>query len=267
MVEFPLKWVIIMAGAFLLLALGFGVLLVYLLVQRSAGKTNTDGGAAVSGADGKGFFSRLEDRIFDRRSRQTEAIVAPPAQGEANQRWLLLCRQPETEQLTLSLPGKEIILQKEMLSAEQLMYIKTMALGLQHWLGLTQPKPIEKPAQIEMPMPAVTPSSTAIQTPNKAEPSNSLLTRGIFSRRREVEEIKPMVSMAVQINAVLQNILIQERYSGAEVYLTDNEYGDLVVVIGSEKYIGIESVPDPVVAGLIKLAAERWTEQNLRRGK
>ena len=74
-----------------------------------------------------------------------------------------------------------------------------------------------------------------------------------------------MVSIARQINAVLQNILLMENYGGPELYLTDNEQGDLVVVLGIEKFIGIDAVPDPAVAALIKRAADQWTDQNLTR--
>ena len=75
-----------------------------------------------------------------------------------------------------------------------------------------------------------------------------------------------MVSMAVQINAYLQNILIQENYGGPDLYLTDGELGDLVVVHGMEKYVGVEAVPDPEISALIKRAAEQWADQNLRHG-
>jgi hypothetical protein len=267
MIEFPLKWVIILAGAFLALAVGFMVILIYMLYQRSANKNGVSNLPAPQ--IGAGLLARLDERIFSRRSVEPETIVAPPMQGEEGQKWLLLYRQPETEQLTLSLPGKEIVLEKNTLTDDELMQVKTMALGLEHWLGLTLSKPVEKPVTPIVPLPdasnRISGSSFVNQTPGVETTKSNPLTRSIFSRR-EVEEIKPMVSIAVQINVVLQDILDRENYSGPDFHLTDNANGDLVIVMGTEKYIGVDAVPDSQVAALIKRAADRWTEQQLRRG-
>lgn len=266
MVEFPLKWVIILAGAFLVLAVGFMVLLIYMLYQRSASK---NGGQSQPGSPkiGADLLASLDDRIFSRRPAEPERIVAPPVQGEEGQNWVLLYRQPETEHLTLSLPGREIVQEQEDLNEDELMQVKSMALGLEHWLGLTLLKPVEKAAPIS-PAAAGPPEFPGIpaglQAPISEPIKSRPLTRGIFSRR-EVAEIKPMVSIAVQINAVLQGILDHENYDGPDFHLTDNADNDLVIVMGTEKYIGVDAVPDPQVAALIKRAADRWTEDQLRR--
>ena len=268
MVEFPLQWVIVLAGAFLALAVGFGVILVYLLIQRS--NQNKPEDQRASSRNKFRLLDTIDETLFKRKSAEPVTIVAPPVQGEESKNWVLVYRQPETEQLTLSLPGKEVVLKPEELTPVQLMQVKSVALGLQYWLGLTLSKPAEKPAPpvtsvpptsapTEIPMPGV-----KIETPPAEPVKSNPLTRSIFSRR-EAPEIKPMVSMAVQINAYLQNILLQENYAGKELYLTDNEHGDLVVVLGMEKFIGVDAVPDPEIAALIKRAADQWTEQKLRR--
>jgi hypothetical protein len=267
MVEFPLNWVILLAGAFLLLAVSFAGLLVYMLIQRSNSNKPTRQSSGLPGK--KSLLNRLDDQLFSRKSAEPTTIVGPPTQGPENQQWVLLYRQPENEHLTLSMPGKEVVLKPEDLTPVQLMQVKSLALGLHHWLGLNLGKPVENPPSpaADIPTaPTVTPTiPTMIETP-PAEPVKSPpLTRSIFSRR-EVEEIKPMVSIAIQINAHLQNILLQEKYAGPDLYLTDNEFGDLVVVSGMEKYVGVDAVPDPEIAALIKKAADQWTDQNLRRG-
>ncbi len=264
MVEFPLKWVILLAGAFLALAVGFGVILVYLLIQRSS--SNTPEEKSNSSRAGVNLLERLDERLFSRKSAEPVTVVAPPVQGEDNQNWVLLYRQPETEHLTLSLPGKEIVIKPEELTPLQVMQVKSMALGLQHWLGLTLTKPAEKPTATANPPVSPVPSlPQRIDTPPSEPAKSHPLTRSIFTRR-EVEEIKPMLSIAVQINAYLQNILLQENYAGPDLYLTDNAEGDLVVVFGVEKFIGVDAVPDPKVAALIKRAAEQWTNHQLRHG-
>ncbi|MEE4194533.1 MAG: hypothetical protein V2J07_04970 [Anaerolineae bacterium] len=265
MIEFPLKWVILLAGAFLALAVGFGVILVYLLIQRS--NSNAPEDKTNPSRAGVNLLERIDERLFSRKSTEPVVVVAPPVQGEDNQNWVLLYRQPETEHLTLSLPGKEIVIKPEELTPVQLMQVKSMALGLQHWLGLTLNKPAEKPAAkaAAVPVSPAPPLPQMIDTPPSEPVKSHPLTRSIFTRR-DVEEIKPMVSIAVQINAYLQNILLQENYAGPDLYLTDNAEGDLVVVSGVEKYIGVDAVPDPKIAELIKRAAEQWTNHHLRHG-
>ena len=269
MVEFPLRWVIVLAGAFLALAVGFGTILVFLLIQRS--NQNKPKDQETSSSKKFNLMDMIDEHLIRRKSSQPATIVAPPAQGEEGKNWVLLYRQPESERLTISLPGKEIVLKPEEMTPMQLMQVKSMALGLQHWLGLSLSQPVEKPAAPIPPVPIVARStdSSALPPMLEMQPSEPMksnpMSRSIFFRR-EAPEIKPMVSMAVQINTYLQNILLQENYTGQDLYLTDNEQGDLVVVLGVEKFIGLDAVPDPEIAALIKRAADQWTKHQLRHG-
>jgi hypothetical protein len=248
MVEISLQWLAVLAISFLVLAFGFTLMLVYMIYSRSGGK----GASSQRSEDkqGQGLLGGLEERLFERR--RNEVVMAPPVQGEEGEAWLLLYRQPQSQALTLSLPGHEMAVDKDDLSTAELLAVKDMWVGLQHWLGseaivvpaLSQPVPILK--------------APADEAKN--------LGRGLLAaRKREVADILPFDSIAVQINAVLQDMLLHENYQGTAIHLDENEAGDLVVWVGSQSYIGLDNVPDAQVTEIVRRAAQRWTDKNLAK--
>ena len=248
MVEISLEWLAVLVIAFFVLAFVFTLMLVYMLYSRLGRKGITS--QKSEGKQTPGFLGGLEERLFDRR---TEAVVmAPPVQGEAGKQWLLLYRQPESQSLTVSLPDHEMAAAKDDLSSAELQAVKDMSVGLQHWLGnettvvpvLSRPVPIVR-APVEEP---------------KGVGMGLLL-----SRKREDSDSVPVNSIVVQINAVLQNMLLHEDYQEAPIHLDENEAGDLVVLVGSQAYIGLDTVPDAQVTEIVRRAAQRWTDHNLAK--
>ena len=248
MVEISLQWLAVLAISFLVLAFGFTMMLVYMLYSRLGGKRTSS--QKPEGKQGQGLLGGLEERLFERR--RNEVVVAPPVQGEEGKQWLLLYRQPQSQALTLSLPDHEMAVDKDDLSPAELLAVKDMWVGLQHWLGneavvasmLSQPVPIIK-APVD-------------------EPKNT--GRGLLStRKREVADILPMDSIAMQINSVLQDMLLHENYQGSAIHLDENEAGDLVVWVGSQSYVGLENIPDAQVTEIVRRAAQRWTDKNLAK--
>jgi hypothetical protein len=248
MVEISLQWLAVLAISFLVLAFGFTLMLVYMLYSRLGGKGTSS--QKPEGKQGQGLLGGLEERLFERR--RNEVMMAPPVQGEEGKAWLLLYRQPQSQALTLSLPDHEMAVVKDDLSTAELLAVKDMWVGLQHWLGndaivaprLSQPVPIIK-----------APADEA-----------KTLGRGLLStRKRETVDFLPMDSIAVQINAVLQDMLLHENYQGAAIHLDENEDGDLVVWVGSQSYVGLENVPDAQVTEIVRRAAQRWTDKNLTK--
>lgn len=248
MVEISLEWLAVLAISFFVLAFGFTLMLVYMLYTRLGGK-----GISSQKSDGKqppGFLGGLEERLFDRRS---EAVVmAPPVQGEGGKQWLLLYRQPESQALTLSLPDHEMAAARDDLSPVELQAVKDMSLGLQHWLGS---EAVVVPA-LSRPVPIV-------RAP--VEEAKGVGMGLLLSRKREDTTTVPVNSIVVQINAVLQTMLLHEDYRGAAIHLDENEAGDLVVWVGSQAYIGLDSVPDAQVTEIVRRAAQRWTDHNLAK--
>lgn len=249
MVEISLEWLAALAISFLVLAFGFTLMLVYMLYTRLGGK-----GISSQKAEGKqtpGFLSGLEERLFDRRS---EAVVmAPPVQGESGKQWMVLYRQPESQSLTVSLPDHEMAAARDELSPAELQTVKDMSLGLQHWLGSSETIVV---SEFSRPVPIV---RAPVEEP-KGVGMGLLL-----SRKREDSDSVPVISIVVQINAVLQNMLLHENYQGAAIHLDENEAGDLVVWVGSQAYIGLDTVPDAQVTEIVRRAAQRWTDNNLAK--
>lgn len=249
MVEISLQWLAVLAISFLLLAFGFTMMLVYMFYSRLGGKGTSS--QKPEGKQGQGLLGGLEERLFERR--RNEVVMTPPVQGEGGKQWLLLYRQPQSQALTLSMPEHEIAADKDDLSPAELLAVKDMWLGLQHWLGneaivapvLSKPVPIVKaPAE---------------------EIKNTSMGGMLLNRKREVADSLPMDSIAMQINSVLQDMLLHENYQGAAIQLDENEAGDLVVWVGSQSYVGLENVPDAQVTEIVRRAAQRWTDKNLAK--
>jgi catabolite regulation protein CreA len=68
--------------------------------------------------------------------------------------------------------------------------------------------------------------------------------------------------MVAQINEVLQEMLPETSYSGQIIVLGEEPSTGVVIWVGAQKYIGIESVPDPEIKGLIQSAIRRWEAQS-----
>jgi hypothetical protein len=249
MVEISLQWLVVLAISFLVLAFGFTMMLVYMLYTRLGGKEISS--QKSEGKQAQGLLGGLEERLFERR--RNEVVVAPPVQGEGGKQWLLLYRQPQSQALTLSLPEHEMAAVKDDLSPAELLAVKDMWVGLQHWLGNDA---IVAPV-LSRPVPIVSASAE--------EAKNTGMGGLLFNRKREVADIVPMDSIAVQINTVLQNMLLQENYQGTAIHLDENEAGDLVIWVGSQSYVGLENIPDVQVTEIVRRAAQRWTDQNLAK--
>jgi hypothetical protein len=65
-------------------------------------------------------------------------------------------------------------------------------------------------------------------------------------------------TMVGQIDDVLQEMLPETIYSGLNIHLGEEYTNGVVVWIGANKFIGIESVPDPEIKALIQSAVRKW---------
>ena len=67
-----------------------------------------------------------------------------------------------------------------------------------------------------------------------------------------------------QIDAILQQKLASSAYGGTYVSLEEGPAGEVVVVVGAQRYSGIEAVPDPAIQGLIREAISEWEKRGAR---
>jgi hypothetical protein len=232
---------LILAGVFLVLALIFTFILIDSM-RKNKGPRKVDREA----------FEREYERA--EQSAVNDAAVkpaaAPPSTDNRARQWVLLSRLQENAPLTVSLPGKEIVRKGANLTEADAAQLRSFAAGFTQWMEKNLPE-AAKESRTEVPV---------LRTGDKEK--SHPLTRSLFDRN-PVREISPLVPIPVQINAILQDILEEEKYEGPMVYLTDNLEGDLVIVIGRERYVGVESVPNPEIAAFIKRAGEQWTNRNL----
>lgn len=266
MVEFPLNWGFILAGICLVLTIIFSIILANQLKERKKSQTSHK---PLEIRQGASLLERIDAFIFGEESGDEIENDLPPVKDEENQQWIKISKESEDSQISLSLFGKKNILHPEELNPSELDFVKSMTADLLRWIRLplqkTPKESVSPPAKKNANPEEVSslPITTALPTPAVSQKNNPL-GLSLFGNTGG-EEVKPLVSIAVQINNFLQKILEQENYSGPNLYLTDNQQGDLVVVLGMEKFIGVDAVPDPEISALIKRAADQWTEQKLRR--
>lgn len=117
----------------------------------------------------------------------------------------------------------------------------------QAWLGLTPPAPV--------PVPVATPTPAApVPQPDEPKPP---VTVGSAVRSAPVEKPRAR-TMVGQIEEVLQEMLPDSEYAGQNIHLGEEPGNGVVVWVGAQKYVGIDSVPDEGIKTLIQSAVRRW---------
>jgi hypothetical protein len=85
------------------------------------------------------------------------------------------------------------------------------------------------------------------------------------NRETEVNDsektVKQHLSIAGQINDVLQKMLVNSPLFGRGIQIMDDPREGVVVWIGAEKFLGIGEVTDPEVKAMIEKAVKAWEDQ------
>lgn len=90
--------------------------------------------------------------------------------------------------------------------------------------------------------------------------------KGLFSRKRkqkdEAEETAPEknkpVNLIVQIDAILQDLVARSSSPERKIRLAEDPLQGVVVWVGQDKFMGIDSVPDDEIRLLIQRAVRDW---------
>ena len=85
---------------------------------------------------------------------------------------------------------------------------------------------------------------------------NSLITKDVKS----AVEKKPL-SIVGMIDDVLQARLPSTPFKDRGIKLEEGPTGEVVVMVGSQSFSGIDSVPDPEIQGLIRAAISEWEKK------
>jgi hypothetical protein len=104
-----------------------------------------------------------------------------------------------------------------------------------------------------VPLPAPVPMPRTEQKPAR---------NGFSLLGREKVVVDQPVSMALQMNAILQEMLKQMPGDPVNLRIEDGPNGGLRIWHQSRSYDDLEQLPDPQIRSLIHQAAERWVAQN-----
>ena len=65
-------------------------------------------------------------------------------------------------------------------------------------------------------------------------------------------------------DAVLQEKLAAGDYGGKFICLEEGRSGEVVVIVGAQRYDSIDAVPDPAIRGVIREAISEWEKRGRR---
>ncbi|HEX7557433.1 MAG TPA: hypothetical protein VF338_12465 [Leptolinea sp.] len=121
------------------------------------------------------------------------------------------------------------------------------------------PAPPPKPA----PVPAVVPPSVQVQAVNPPPVYSSIPKTTL---KTPVEPVnKKTTSMVEQIDDILQEIIKQSDAPSRNIRLKEEMKEGVIVWVGKERYIGIDTVPDQSVVDLIRAAVKEWDRRTENR--
>jgi len=152
-----------------------------------------------------------------------------------------LYREKQSGKIVTDIKGK-VHLTHNTIPADQLRVLQEASDNWQAWLGLTAPAP----------------AAPIVPQPQPDTPAP--VTVASAARNAPVE--KPHAKTIVgQIEEILQELLPDSEYAGQSIHLGEEPTQGVVIWVGAQKYVGVDSVPDEGIRNLIQAAARRWEER------
>lgn len=132
------------------------------------------------------------------------------------------------------------------------------------WLGVSnnpskQPKAPASQSQPE----AMLLSQSAERFPKAAKQSVQLLAPAAKTQKQAVSGLENPAAATIvgQIDEILQERLAGSSLEGRNIKLTEDTREGVVVWIGTDRYLGVDAVPDPEVRQEIKAAVSTWEQR------
>jgi len=162
-------------------------------------------------------------------------------------------REKNSGKLVTDVKGK-VHLTHNTIPADQLQNLQEASRSWQAWLGLSTP----------VPTPAPTPPLTPVPEPAPVSPApkpETLPPVTVASAVRPAPIEKPRArTMVGQIEEILQDMLPNTDYAGQNIHLGEELEHGVVVWVGAQKFIGVDSVTDEGIKSVIKAAVSRWED-------
>ena len=157
--------------------------------------------------------------------------------------------------------GGNLFHKAEDVHPEQVEQLNATISELCDWLGQTPPTP-----PLAAKVPAFLrdePFSPPKITPPTRRGPLEILRNSLDADVRSAMKSTPK-SLAAQVDDILQEMLAESKLAGRGIRIMDTPSADLVVMVGLNKYDGIEAVPDPDVQAIIREAVSEWGRRAYR---
>ena len=175
-----------------------------------------------------------DDQVSDEQTPSAEpALPANKFDNIAS-----LYREKSSGKLLIDIRGK-VHLTRSTIPADQLRDLQEASRNWETWLGLPQSVKPDMPVPVKPPTPV--PTVRTNPTTKSTAPEN---------------QSGPTIVM--QIEAILQEKLPRTPYAGQNIHLEDEPPYGVIVWVGAQKYVGIDTVPDEGIKNLIQSAVREW---------
>lgn len=202
-----------------------------------------------------------------------------------------LYREKRTGKVVTDIKGK-VHINRGTIPSDQLQILQEFARNWQGWLGMSNPPlsavkpqdneprgaiaaetgPVEStPAATEGVPETATPrpEESRMNDPAAAQPADNMeafvpasITPEPPPVRYSGQPERPRpTSLVAQINDVLQEMLPDSKFADQNIVIGEEPANGVVVWVGAQKTIGIDSVADPELKGLIQAAVRRWENE------
>lgn len=183
----------------------------------------------------------------DPAAPQPEAMPAPsPDLLEIAHFW----RKKETNMLTAQIENK-VIAQGEALTSDQHALLSLLLLDLGNWVGLEGRIQAVEKLQAEEESEAETQDESATKGFSPIGMIKDAFTADVYLPHADI-------SLADQINPILQTMLVNSPLADRGISLMDIEGRGMVVNVGLDMYDSINDVPDDEIRAFIKKAVAVW---------
>jgi hypothetical protein len=139
--------------------------------------------------------------------------------------------------------------------------------------------PYNEPAQPAAPAAPVAAAAVSMAAPAAAEPPLVAavemkeetkpridLAKGaqMFFSENVARKVEPKQKTIVgMIDDVLQKKLETSPLQSKKIKLEDGLHGEVMVVVGADRYVGVDQVPDPQIQAIIREAITEWDKSNV----
>jgi len=223
-----------------------------------------------------GFFSNSLLRILVNEGK----TLPSTRQSEG----IYLSRDPESMRIIVEMNGQTVSSAFELTDSQRAILQNTIQ-DLRTWLGqpasvgqspvssawqaadLTEPRPIQSdytsiPSSTLPSFPQTTESAPTVRSGKPAKsilnPVN-ILVRAIDAERPKISQ-NPK-SIVSQVNDILQEKIKGTPLAQRGIELTENPDHTMLVVVGLNRYEGVEVVPDEEIKALIRHCVSEWSNQ------